>query len=299
MNKEESLNFNLCSPNGDVSCFRCCPPIRPCNYDHVSYVSTLKRLLRENTEVFNKYGPVSKPIVGFFCWALGYIDREYKRVGCMLHPLVNNGLDLRYMINYGNKCARESCTEATIFDRLSEKCKIFWLEVTNGLNAFYYSSDKANPIFHLLRWGTFILQYFYQHAVSRRYNCTELLWRFPFLIDRKIDPKKWRLPVRLLCENINGTSLENFNWWDYFTYFQKVFAEDRKAYMMTPSDGGLYVHRICLDEDLSSFIRFFMRRNKIAPECIPFIWHTAKRITLESLYKSKAVKGNVDKRSDH
>ncbi len=281
MKYEKKPSISLCVPNSKVSCFACCPPIRPKTYDHISYVSSLKREIRENTLRFKKYGPRYKPIAGYYCWALGYIDKSFKKVGCLLHPLMNSGKDLRYMINYGNKCAREKCYQATVFDTLHHECKLFWLEITEGLNSFYFSSPKANPIFHILNWGNFILEHFFGYASLKKYNCTELLWKLPFLIDSKIAPRKWRLPVKMLCRLVDNRSLENINWSEYFAYFEKTFTELQKELKVFLKGDGVYVHLLELDEDLSEFIRFYIQRSKIESSGVSELYERMTGIILE------------------
>jgi len=105
----------------------------------------VKRVLRENTEAFQTAEREAIPITGFSCWALGYIDRSYKRVGCLLHPAQNGGVDLRHRINYGDKCRRELCPEAGVFSELSAETQRFWLGLADDLESFSYSSRRMNP----------------------------------------------------------------------------------------------------------------------------------------------------------
>ncbi len=65
---------SLCAPDPWRSCFGCCPPIRPAHYDPLDWVSSLKREFRENRELFSMNRRFGRPIIGFSCWALGYLD---------------------------------------------------------------------------------------------------------------------------------------------------------------------------------------------------------------------------------
>jgi len=85
------MSVTLCAPDREKSCFACCPPIRPAGYEHILYEAIVKRMLRENTKAFARGETGPAPITGFSCWALGYLDPEYRRVGCLLHPLQNAG----------------------------------------------------------------------------------------------------------------------------------------------------------------------------------------------------------------
>lgn len=91
----------LCVPDARRSCFACCPPIRPAGYEHIQYRNMVMRMLRENTRDFAAGG--GGLITGFSCWALGYLDEDFRQVGCLLHPARNHGQDLRYRVGYEEK----------------------------------------------------------------------------------------------------------------------------------------------------------------------------------------------------
>ncbi|MGE5840772.1 MAG: hypothetical protein ACM335_00735 [Deltaproteobacteria bacterium] len=115
-------------------------------------------MLRENTASLRREDGDLSPITGFSCWALGYLDGRFKRVGCLLHPGQNQGEDLRYRVDYGGKCSRESCVEAQIFKLLAPEARAFWLRLSDGLDSFAYSSRTLNPLFLILGWGSPLLK---------------------------------------------------------------------------------------------------------------------------------------------
>ena len=117
------------------------------------------RMLRENTASFRERDDGVFPIRGFSCWALGYLDSGYRLVGCLLHPAQNNGEDLRHRVDFGEKCRRETCPEAKVFDDLTPEAKHFWLYLAGGLDAFAYSSRKHNPLFNMMGWGRGVLEW--------------------------------------------------------------------------------------------------------------------------------------------
>ncbi len=151
------FSSTLCVPDREKSCFACCPPIRPPGYEHLAYANEIKRMLRENTASLRRDDTSLSPITGFSCWALGYLDGGFKRIGCLLHPSQNGGEDLRHRVNYGGKCARETCVEAGIFQSLAPEAGAFWLRVSEGLDSFAYSSRTLNPLFRILGWGSPLL----------------------------------------------------------------------------------------------------------------------------------------------
>jgi hypothetical protein len=147
----------LCAPDAEKSCFACCPPIRPAGYEHIRYRTIIQRMLRENTRSFDCQNRDLHPITGFSCWALGYLDNGSRLVGCLLHPARHNGRDLRPLVDYGEKCRRESCPESRTFLAMSPESRRYWLRLAKGLNSFQYSSRRFNPLFRLLGWGQILL----------------------------------------------------------------------------------------------------------------------------------------------
>ncbi len=148
----------LCLPDPEKSCFACCPPIRPEGYEHVQYRTILQRILRENTREFIEKDSPTRPITGFSCWALGYLDPSFRQAGCLLHPARHGGKDLRCRVDYGEKCRRESCPESRTFLDLPVETRRFWLHLADGLDTFRYSSRRFNPLFKLMGWGPGLLE---------------------------------------------------------------------------------------------------------------------------------------------
>lgn len=201
-NGSETVNsLSLCAPTESLSCFGCCPPIRPAHYDHLDHVRSLRREFQENRFRYLKKGPRYRPIVGFSCWALGYLDGRGRTIGCLLHPYQNRGQDLRHLIDYGNKCRREHCRPAREFGLLPPDGQRFWLPLVREMNAFYFSSPRANPLFHLMRWGAAVLEHMRAISEAKGWSVTDLLWREPFLTDAAWTPGAHRYLFRLLLES--------------------------------------------------------------------------------------------------
>jgi hypothetical protein len=205
--------------------------------------------------------------VGYHCWALGFLDKEGRRAGCLLHPGQNEGRDLRYLIDYGEKCRRESCVPARMFDLLPPAGKSFWLPLAKGLSTFFFSSPKANPLFHLLLWGPEVLEPLRLHAEREKREVTELLWQYTFLRNPAWHPKGCRYLFRLALELIplggeNPEELESFcrRLWSVV----RVFPE------LEPPQGGTshdpYTHHLPLPSDFLDFLRLAMGRRRIALE---------------------------------
>ena len=152
-----------CAPAPGLSCFACCPPIRPAGYDHAEHESSLRRLLAENTAVFQAQGPPNKAITGYWCPGLGFLDPTGRTVGCLLHPARHQGRDLRGPTGYQEKCARESCPSARAFAALEPEPASRLAALCVGLDSFAFSSPRRNPVMRLLAFGPEVAA-----AVARR-----------------------------------------------------------------------------------------------------------------------------------
>jgi hypothetical protein len=192
----------LCAPAEELSCFGCCPPIRPHHYDPLDFVTILRREFAENRRAFLHSPLQVKPIIGYHCWALGYLDSRGRTVGCLLHPSRNQGRDLRDLIDYGNKCRRESCRAARVFDELPLDGQSFWLSLVKGMNAFFYSSPRANPLFHVLLWGARLLETLRRDADKRGWSASELVYVYRFLMDKRWKPQGHRYLFHLMLDRL-------------------------------------------------------------------------------------------------
>ena len=250
MNVTES---SLCFPDHEKSCFSCCPPIRPAGYDHIQHIDIIKRILRENTEGFRSDDHEIIPIIGFSCWALGYVDKRYKLVGCMLHPAQNSGVDLRFRIDYGDKCRRETCQEEKVFSALNIHERRFWLQLTDGLDSFAYSSRKMNPLFNMMGWGTYLLRLIARKDANRSYTIDTFSRDYPFFTT-KITPKANVYLINRLVNEEKFHILKSDSFRVEFENFATFISErmNRKSY--EPSDCQ-HVHLLDLGQDFLSLLR--------------------------------------------
>ena len=112
--------INLCQPDETKSCGACCGLY---NWEDHSR-ETLELLLWKRTELFfslgehpdlEKYRSLSEELSPgpklcetiYNCEFLGFVDREQKQVGCLLHPSLHNGVDFRTCSFYGAKLCEE------------------------------------------------------------------------------------------------------------------------------------------------------------------------------------------------
>lgn len=149
---EPLTSDSLCAPGKGLSCFACCPPIRPAGYDHLDYRQSLRRLLSEARQEFLAGAP-PRAITGFSCPGLGFLDSAGRQAGCLYHPSRHGGVGLRLATGYQPKCARESCPPARAYAALTDDARRRLLALCAGLDAFEFSSERANPARRLLALG--------------------------------------------------------------------------------------------------------------------------------------------------
>lgn len=130
--------FHLCQPDETKSCGACCGLYNVEDYRR----TTLVALLRKRTELFFSSGenpdlegyrrevaalsPVPKLCEDIYnCEFLGFVDRDCRRVGCLLHPLLHDGADLRTCSFYGARlCSDHFCISFTSLTPLEQRAVI-------------------------------------------------------------------------------------------------------------------------------------------------------------------------------
>ena len=115
--------LHLCQPDNTKSCGACCGLYNVEDHSRETLVS----LLEQRTKLFFSSGETPDPVTYrrqiqemsvtpklcetiHNCEFLGFVDREERRVGCMLHPVLHQGRDLRTCSFYGAElCANHFC----------------------------------------------------------------------------------------------------------------------------------------------------------------------------------------------
>jgi hypothetical protein len=256
----------LCQPDSEKTCFFCCPPLRPYDYDPMRSRSELQTIFHRNRENFLKNKDASTglsfcPINGWDCWGLGYLDEEGERVGCLLHPSQNNGIDYRYLVGYEGKCAREICLEAITFEALNEKTKKFYLNLTIGMDSFAYSSRKENPIFPILLWGKTVCEKIAEN------ECFQIVYpdQFKKLYSNFIYYLSYKTDGYLIEKIIEKVNISYFKRPDFLHYFRDLKEDLLQRYRINdPSSTGLSrenpscrpVHLFKIPLSFSRFLKF-------------------------------------------
>ncbi|MFZ7112496.1 MAG: hypothetical protein ACOWYE_12505 [Desulfatiglandales bacterium] len=256
--------ITLCSPDGRKTCFACCPPIRPAGYEHIQYKGSVQRILRENTKDFERMKHGVHAITGFSCWALGYLDRDHRRIGCLLHPARNQGHDLRYRVGFDDKCRRETCPEAETFSRLGNEKKAFWLGLTENLDSFSYSSRTQNPLFRLMGWGTRILDLIAETEAHCAMKSEYFSRTYPFFATT-LFPKAHAYILHRLVDRAGPSILRSPGFRDAFEDFCKNLSSDA-AREAPPTQEGTPVFRLDLDDHFRDTLRLFLGRTRLPLE---------------------------------
>ncbi|MFH1481006.1 MAG: hypothetical protein ABIG67_07045 [Pseudomonadota bacterium] len=254
----------LCFPDHEKSCFACCPPIRPAGYEHIQYRDILKRFLREDTESFKKRNGAIGPITGLSCWALGHMYNSFKQVGCMLHPAQNDGVDLRYRVDYGEKCSRETCREERIFSKLAKNDRVFWLHLADGLDAFSYSSRKINPLFNMINWGEYLLQSIASEQREWPLTKESLKRIYPFF-STSLSPKANVYLLNQLVGKEGVHLLKTDRFQTAFKTFVKNLIKKMKDFQFSRKDAP-FTHRLNLSPDFLDFLRLSAHIRRITAE---------------------------------
>jgi hypothetical protein len=115
--EEQEKKVHLCQPDEHKSCGACCGLY---NYRD-NRRGVLAERLRRRTKIFTLLrddpGRYRHEVAGlegaklyetiYNCEFLAFVDEEEKRVGCLLHPQLNNGVDLRGISFYGDALCRQ------------------------------------------------------------------------------------------------------------------------------------------------------------------------------------------------
>ena len=257
---DDPSTVTLCFPDGLKSCFACCPPIRPAGYEHIAHQNIIGRILRENVAAFDRGDRSTIPIRGFSCWALGYLDRDCRTVGCLLHPSQNEGVDLRYRVDYGGKCRRESCPEAKTFEKLSPRAREFWIHLADGFDSFSYSSRSTNPLFRMMNWGPLVLDSISAAEGKAKWTGDSFLRAYPFFRTDLPPRGHAYLLGRLLAEgNLHGLRSTPFRYAfeGFSSELQTLYGSERAG--KGQGQPRPYVHLLPLDREFTDFMRISLR----------------------------------------
>jgi hypothetical protein len=195
---------------------------------------------------------------------LGYLDEHYTLVGCLLHPARNDGADLRQRVDYEDKCRREGCLEAKVFQELAPDEKRFWLHLSDGLDSFYYSSRSKNPIFRMLGWGADSLRliaYYAQGEVLCRKTFFQV---YPFF-ETTLHPAGHAYLLYQAIKDDRVALLQSGSFRLAFETFARKLV--KRLQPATPiSANAPYTHRLDLDYHFLYFLRLSAGIKRISEE---------------------------------
>jgi hypothetical protein len=160
--KVRGKSFALCQPDLSKSCGACCGLYNWENHSREALMPLLGKRselffsLERNPEIFQKayaqeiFAPNPKLVEEIHnCEFLGFLDGERKRVGCLLHPSVNQGRDLRDYCFYGREiCAGHFCPSHTHLNRAEQKSVLAALEDWYLYGLVVTDIDLVKEFFH-------------------------------------------------------------------------------------------------------------------------------------------------------
>ena len=155
-----------------------------------------------------------------------------------------------------------------MFSHLPPEGKRFWVPLVQGLNAFYFSSPRSNPLFHLLLWGPGVLEPLRSQAEEQGWTETEMLHHHPFLLGPAWDPRSDRYFFRLILESVSlkenmGCNLE--------ASCRMLREAVRSLPELTPLPDAHFLprnhtHLLPLEEDFLDFLRLGLGWQKTSME---------------------------------
>lgn len=190
--------FPLCQPDPSKSCGACCGLY---NWEDHSRAA-LTRLLEKRTSLFFSLGrdpenfrqayarekipPNPKLLETIYnCEFLGFLDGEKKRVGCLLHPSLNEGRDLRDHCFYGKEiCAGHYCPSHAHLTPVEQKSVLLALEDWYLYGLVITDIDLVKDFFHQVqsRLGDSLreerLENFRVREALREFFALKECWKF-------------------------------------------------------------------------------------------------------------------------
>jgi len=162
---QSAIDGSLCQPDSSKSCGACCGLYNWENHSRQALIPLLEKRrvlffsLGRDPEIFQRtYGKEESPPnpklleTIYNCEFLGFLDGEKKRIGCLLHPLVNEGRDLRDHCFYGKEiCSGHYCPSHTSLTSVEQKSVLLALEDWYLYGLVITDIDLVKEFFHHLQ----------------------------------------------------------------------------------------------------------------------------------------------------
>ena len=161
-NPKSAIDASLCQPDSSKSCGACCGLYNWEDHSRAALAPLLEKRrtlffsLGRNPENFQnayargKIPPNPKLLETIYnCEFLGFLDGGEKRVGCLLHPSVNEGQDLRDHCFYGKEiCAGHHCPSHAHLAPVERKSVLLALEDWYLYGLVITDIDLVKDFFH-------------------------------------------------------------------------------------------------------------------------------------------------------
>jgi len=171
-------------------------------------------------------------------------------------------------VDFGEKCRRETCPEAKVFDGLSPDAKRYWLCLAKELDAFTYSSRKHNPLFNMMGWGREVLEWVARNG--QRFSRDDFFEVYPFF-STTLNPWGHAYHLTHILLTSQGCGLAPS---EYFRgRFERFSGDLIRMLKEIPVCSGqtAYTHRLPLDRAFLDFLRLscgFKRVSLSAAVCM-------------------------------
>jgi len=161
-NPKSAIDISLCQPDSSKSCGACCGLYNWENHSRQALGPLLEKRrilffsLGRDPEIFQRAYPEEELPPNpklletvYNCEFLGFLDGERKRVGCLLHPSINEGRDLRDHCFYGKEvCAAHYCPSHTHLTLVEQKSVFLAVEDWYLYGLVITDIDLVKEFFH-------------------------------------------------------------------------------------------------------------------------------------------------------
>jgi hypothetical protein len=155
-------------------------------------------------------------------------------------------------VDFGEKCRRETCPEAKVFDGLTPDAKRCWLCLAKGLDAFTYSSRKHNPLFNMMGWGREVLEWVARNR--QRFSRDDFFEVYPFF-KTTLNPRGHAYLLSHILLTSQGCGLTPSEYFkDRFERFSADLIHMLKEIPVCSSQTA-YTHLLPLDRAFLDFLR--------------------------------------------
>ena len=129
----------------------------------------------------------------------------------------------------------------------------FWLRLTNGMDAFEYSSKRINPLFDLMGWGRKVLGKVFSERPERAISKDGFIRDYPFF-ETSLNSRGNAYLLYRMIEIRSTAILKSASFLHRFEKFSQSMAGFLRRFLRS-TKGSTYTHLLNLDRHFLDFLR--------------------------------------------